>query len=240
MGNWKLYNVKKLKGKYLLKFLSFENTNKFLQTGNLWFARADKFGDKMECVSIRDLKLASPPIEEIEKRKRKHLISCWHLSTNESLAMWDTYVAEINKRRVLAVRFDTDLLLKRVVNQPNKPIISGGIKKLIAGKVHYKNLLKGSKELSNADMVTYVAFRKEYVFKYESEFRFVIQLKNEFDEEGLNYNIGEVSDLPFKILVNPLLESAEYLRIKEKLLSGPYKDKVEESSLAKWLKPELW
>lgn len=241
MKQWETYNIEDIKEKYLLKFLSFDNTIKFLDSGNIWFSRADKFGDKMECVTISDLKLPKPPIKQIESRKRKHLISCWHLSTNESLAMWDTYSADVNKRRVLALQFETAALLKAVTDSRFHNALVTGIKRMIAGKIHYKNLLKNSSDLAQADKVTYVAFRKEYVFNYESEFRFVIQLNNEFLDPGLNYNIGKVTtELPFKILINPLLETHKYLEIKEDILSTKYRDKLGESSLTKWLKPESW
>ena len=45
--NWTTFNTENIKSKYLFKFLSETNLNKFLSTGNIWFSRADKFGDKI-------------------------------------------------------------------------------------------------------------------------------------------------------------------------------------------------
>ena len=88
---WEDYNVTNVKGKYLYKFLSEKQLALFLETGNLWFSRADKFGDKMECVMISDLRATKPDFKKIESRKKRHLISCFHEATIETLAFWDTY-----------------------------------------------------------------------------------------------------------------------------------------------------
>ena len=240
MIKWEHFHSNDLKEKYLYRFLSNGNLEKFLQTGNIWMARADTFGDKMECVNLKDLTKDKPPIAEIEERKKKHLISCWHLATNESLAMWDTYVSDINKRRVLAIRFDTKTLISKVESQLHFNSLPNEAFKLIAGTVQYKNLLRNSKELSDADRVRYVAFRKEYVFKYENEFRFVIQGQNRFATLGIDFHLGKPQDLSFSILVNPLLEKEEYVKTRAKILDGQFANKFTESTLTKWLKPELW
>ena len=240
MIKWELFHAKDLKEKYLYRFLSNENLERFLQTGCMWMARADTFGDKMECVSLKDLLAERPPISAIEERKRRHLISCWHLATNESLAMWDTYVSDSKKRRVLAVRFETDVLIDKIESQLQVNNLPKEAFKLIAGTVQYKNLLRSSKDLSNSERVRYVAFRKEYVFKYENEFRFVAQGQSEFSDFGFNFYLGKTKDLPFSILVNPLLEKEEYLKTRSKVLAGEFTNRFSESSLTKWLKPEFW
>jgi hypothetical protein len=239
MSRWEHYTIKRINDRYLYRFVSETNLEKFLKTGHLWMSRADTFGDKMECVTINDLRLKRPPIHDIEKRKQKHLISCWHLATNESLAMWDSYVSEITKRRTVAIRFERKKLIDIVTNSVanNLPKYTA---KTILGPVRYKNLLRNSSELADSDKVKYVAFRKEYDFNYENEFRFVIQHKKEYHDKGYNYYLGNPQDLPFQILINPLLDKADYIKTKEQITKGKFKNNFNESSLTKWLKPELW
>ncbi len=52
---WSSYHASAATEQYLYRFLSKHNLERFLETGSIWFLRADIFGDKMECVSIADL-----------------------------------------------------------------------------------------------------------------------------------------------------------------------------------------
>ena len=113
---WNTYHTRDLEEKYHYKFLSEQWLAEFLQTGNIWFSRADQFGDKMECVRISDLINQNPDYEAIEKRKRKFLISCWHLADNESIAFWDTYSEYPENRRNYAIRFKRTQL-QQIFNQ---------------------------------------------------------------------------------------------------------------------------
>ena len=218
--------------------MSLEYTNKFLESGDMWFSRADKFGDKMECILINDLQKDRPDFKQIENRKKKTLISCWHLADEESLAMWDSYSKTKDERRVCAIRFKRNDLNKLVKGATPSIIYQAKVKRYIHGKVVYRDLLT-SKELDKKK-VKFNAFRKETAFKYESEYRFVIQLNDEFNKSGFNYSIGDPVILPFKILINPLLPSESYNKLKEAFLKGPHSSKAQDSKLAKWLKPELW
>ena len=117
-----ILSFKKIRQKYLFKFLSEENLKKFLEAGDRWFSPADIFGDRMECVLIADLQ--ENPIDQakIESRKKRTLISCWHLADQESLAMWDTYSKTKSQRRVCAIRFNVKHLNKLVkATKPNLP-----------------------------------------------------------------------------------------------------------------------
>lgn len=234
---WISYHTKKASEKYLFRFLSLENINRFLESGNLWFSRADKFGDKMECVLISDLERDSPDFEKIEQRKRKTLVNCWHLADEESLAMWDAYSKSEKERRVCAIRFKRDDLTKLVISS-SVSVTHTEIKRRIYGRVTYKDLLS-SAELAKKK-VKFNALRKERAFRYECEYRFVIQMSSEFQAEGFNYSIGDSAELPFKILINPLLPSESYNKLKQMLLEGEHSEKVRDSKLVKWLKPEQW
>ena len=110
--NWEVYNPEGATGRYLYKFLSEEYLLRFLKSGEIWFARSDIFGDKMECIMINDLASGMPNFDRIEERKRKHLISCFHIGHYETLAFWDTYSKKEDERRKYALRFNTNTLIK--------------------------------------------------------------------------------------------------------------------------------
>lgn len=240
MKNWNTYNVEKVKGKYLFKFLSEKNLERFLLSGDIWFSRADAFGDKMECVTINDLKSDKPNLKAIEKRKKKFLISCWHEATKETLAFWDSYAETSDKRKIVAIRFKREKLINLIGSNLFKNVLPVSSSGLIHGKVKYRNLLGVKPSSLNNQKVKYSVFRKESVFKYEREYRFVIQLTSDFEKDGYGYNIGNWQSIPFSILVNPLLKKDEYIVQINKIKQGIYGKKFKESTLTKWLKPELW
>lgn len=238
---WTPYNIDKIKGRYLYRFMSEKNLLRFLYTGDLWFPRSDVFGDKMECVRLSDiLKKPRPDFEKIEIRKRQHLICCFHESTKESIALWDTYFVRGHDRRNYAIKFRrTELVnliekLTRTLDLPHEVIA------LTHGKVKYKTLIGISDDKLTQKKIAHVAFRKEYSFSYEREYRFDILLSDCCKELGFNFKLGNPNELPFEILVNPLLESSAYKKSIMKLKQFGFDRNFQESALAKWLKPELW
>ncbi len=238
MKKWIEYNIPNRKNKYLIRFLSKKRLIEFLDNGNIWFPRADTFGDKMECVSIDDLNTKSFNIEKLELRKQKHLISCWHASTNESIAMWDTSFKKKEDQRVFAIRFNYDDLVRYISINKFEDDDEGLIEYKFYGQVRYKNLLR--KELDQKRMRR-VAFRKEYSFKYENEFRFVVQSDKAFLKKGYAFHIGESSALNYSIMVNPLLDQNEYKEHLSFLKSNKIgRVKHQDSALVRWLKPSQW
>jgi hypothetical protein len=238
--NWERYNIEKIKGKYLYKFISEKHLNDFIKTGNIWFSRSDIFEDKMECVSINDLKKDKPDFSQIEERKKKHLIACFHEATFESLALWDKYAETTEKRRVFALKFNREYLVSIIENVKSLRDLPLNISELIHGKVRYKNL-KGTnkKELENKK-VKYLSLRKEWAFVYEREYRFVIKLKKKSIAKGFGLNLGNPKELKFSILLNPLLKNKEYVMYHNKIKAIKYQDKFKLTKLTKWLKPDLW
>lgn len=239
--NWQSYNTKSIKGRYLFRFLSERRLEQFLETGDLWFSRSDKFGDKMECVRLKDLtSLPKPNFNEIENRKQKHLICCFHESTKESLALWDTHFTKEHERRKYALMFERSQLVSLVNKLPFAVLSSDNVIGLTHGKVRYKTLIGNSKKKLLEKTIKHVAFRKETAFAYEREYRFDILLRAKFNAEGIAYNIGVPEKMAFKILVNPLLKKDEYNQSIKRLNEMKFDNKFKESALAKWLKPDLW
>lgn len=236
---WNAYRVNDVSGKYLFKFLSYENYQKFISTGDIWFSRADCFGDKMECITINDLKAKNLDIKQLSERKLQHLISCWHIGTKESLAMWDVYAKSESERKNVAIRFDKNYLILLICNSYVN-ISESSISKQIYGNIIYKNLIGVSQDKIKSKKVPHVSFRKEYAFKYEKEFRFVVKTKAPFSKVGIGINLGDVRNLNFSILINPLLDSSKYINIKNSIEESDFKNKLSESKLYRWLRPEEW
>lgn len=238
---WEKYNILNIKGKYLFRFLNEENLDKFLNSGSLWFSRADQFGDKLECVRLREITSKSiPNVREIEARKRKYLICCFHESTKESLAFWDTYATSNKKRRKYAIVFDRLYLTSLIENCDFTQYGVGCNYSLMHGKVKYKTMVGLKDESLIKKKVKHVSFRKEGSFAYEREYRYVIKRDREFQEIGSEVFLGQTSALNFKIFVNPLLKMKEYKRCVNKIQNSSFARNLSQSALTKWLKPELW
>ncbi|RIV42469.1 DUF2971 domain-containing protein [Flagellimonas pelagia] len=238
MSNWKAYNTSNPKSKYLLRFLSEEKLNLFLKSGSIWFPRAIDFGDPLECITAHDLKSYGIDFKKVDSRKKKYLVSCWHEATYESVAMWDTYSVSKEGRRRYAIRFKKDQLIQYVTSTSSSKYPNIKIDEFMHGSVRYKNMITQSPDLSQQNLMKRSVFRKEYAFKYEKEFRFVIRLHNEA-EKGFALKIGNIDNLQFDILVNPLLPDNEYIEAKDSAPAITYKNKVIDSRLAKWFKPHL-
>ena len=194
----------------------------------------------MECVGINDLIKDRPNFRKIEDRKKRHLISCFHVGNKETLAFWDTFSDSESNRRKYAIRFNREYFVKLVESTKIADTLIPKIEKIVHGKVKYKNLINVEKTELSKKKVKYLAFRKEFVFAYEREYRFVIKLKTRFEQEGIALNVGFSKSTEFAILVNPLLQKEDYLKCQQLITDKGFSNKLEPSSLAKWLKPELW
>jgi len=238
---WSSYHSNRATEEYLYKFLSKRNLERFLETGSVWFSRADIFGDKMECVSIADLLEDRPDYNKIETRKKRFLISCWHLADRESLALWDTYSETVENRRTTAIRFKRTDLIRLVKEYSIRNHMQHFYKtEFIHGKISYKTLIGVDLPRLLDQTVKELAFRKEEAFKYENEYRFVIRQPHPFEYDGYSYTIDKAQNLPFNIIINPLLNRDQYLPIKKQIEELGFSDKLVASDLAQWLHPELW
>lgn len=238
---WIEFNTEKIKGKKLFRFLSEEKLDKFLETGGLWFSCADEFGDKLECVKLRDMVSRNMlNIRAIEARKRKHLICCFHEGNKESLAFWDTYARVDDERRKYAIVFDREYLRSVIEGQNLTNLTDYEVINLLHGKVKYKTMAGLNDEELRNKKISHVSFRKESSFAYEREYRFVIKLRTDFPHKGINLKLGQTQTLQFKILVNPLLESVEYKKCVEKIQKSEFVSHLYSSALIKWLQPIYW
>ncbi len=230
--SWKSYHTKELKEKYLIKFVPMFRLEQFLETGEVWFSRADTFGDNLECIRISDLE--DNPINHglIEKRQKRNLISCWHLADTESVAMWDTYAESKEKRKNIAIRFERNTLINLIAENLSYNLIPSH--ELIHGKVQYKNLINYDEKRLSKAKIKYAAFRKENAFTYESEYRLVIKGNVSYNIKGYGYKIGQPKDLTFDILINPLLKNEIAISLKNKIHDLGYGKNIKDSQLKVW------
>lgn len=234
---WKSYHTKSITDKNLLRFVTTEHLMQFLQTGSIWFARADQFHDKMESVLISDLKADPPDFEKIERRRKNVLVSCWHrASDRESLALWDTYADQQEKRRTAAIRFNRLELIRLIGDATPRNNLYYEYT-LHHGAAVYKNMIDVPPDKLDEKRVLYPFFRKEGAFRYEKEYRFVIRSLKIIAEKGKAYHLGNAKQLPFHILLNPLLDRKAYHTLRNIIIDLGFADSIRESYLNKWLHP---
>ncbi|HVU97736.1 MAG TPA: hypothetical protein VHE34_21075 [Puia sp.] len=242
MKRYDTYHTTELTEKYLYRFLPKKYLFDFLDKKAIWFSRADQFGDKMESVLLKDLLVEKPDFAALAKRKRRFLISCWHLANNESLALWDAYAKDRDERRVAAIRFyRTSLakLFKEGISMNDHAFNYRA--QWMQGSIQYRNLTTIRKVQDAQDaMVKYAVFRKEHAFRYESEYRFVLELPEPFSKDGFLFRLPSPPAIKFDVLVNPLLEAEEYMDLRDEINIRGYGAHLIESHLNKWLHPDLW
>lgn len=165
---WRYYDLE--------KFLCFIN-------GEIYFARADKFKDKhegsipkrnfdafIEWCSYAAKKSEINPIKKLfqkkfEERKKKAAISCWHISDNESVAMWEVYS---KARKGIAIS-TTLSKLERIKKPENY--------KMEMFNVSYIDFNKEfSDEYFQYELLPFKNKRKE--FSFEQEFRIMLYQEN--------------------------------------------------------------
>ncbi|MDR6966269.1 hypothetical protein J2X31_000262 [Flavobacterium arsenatis] len=230
--NWEPYHTKDIKEEYLIKFVPLSRLKDFLKSGEIWFSRADKFGDKLECIRISDFENKSLNHNDLKKRQKKILVSCWHLADIESVAMWDTYSNKTADRKNIAIRFKRKYLIELIeINLTNKFKI---LPELIHGKVQYRNLINYKEQRISKTQVKHSVFRKENAFNYEKEYRLVIKYEDSYIDEGYGYKIGKTEDLTFDILINPLLKNELASEVRNKIKELGFSKNIKESQLNLW------
>jgi hypothetical protein len=234
---WKTYHTIDITHKYLYRFFTLHFLEDFLATGDIYFARADRFLDEMECAHIQDL-IDPTRTHLVEKRKKMYLMSCWHLANEESFALWNQNHALGLERRVVAVRFKrTDLL--RYFKSSMVPHFGFYYKtNFYMGKVSYFPLAGATVQTLEKSRIHYPFFRKDSSFSFESEFRFVIEYDKDCKEAPQEYRfrLGEPSSLEFDLLLNPALPQLERTGILTAIRKYNLENRVKLASLQGWIK----
>lgn len=185
----------------------------FLQTGELRFSRADKFEDTQEGYVGLEALLSTMPSELHEKARqalhRQNLecfVSCWHLSSSESLAMWKIYGANAfsvavvsNVGKVMSACHDycTDLSAAGMFGEVvYDDYVSNGTL-----NVQTLGIPFGYKELPISKSIL-TLFMKAKAFSYEQEWRVLLNKKN-ISEPAIRVPIGEIEEFIEQVYVSP-------------------------------------
>lgn len=237
MKKWTTYHTKEITAKYAYRFLTLNFLIDFLKTGTVYFARADRFLDNMECAHVEDL--FHPEREAlIESRKRMHLVSCWNLGDTESVAMWNQNHASGDDRRVVAIRFKVKGLMQCFLTSM-VPTNNFYFKtEFYMGKVSYFSLAGATLDRLQKSRVLFPMFRKEIAFNFENEFRFVIKYHKDSKEAPMEYRfrLNYPYALDFDIVLSPLLNQEECDEIMKVANEYNLGKRVKLSSLKDWIK----
>lgn len=199
--------------KKLWRYMPLISLLDLLQTSELRFSRADKFEDTKEGYVGLEAMLSTVPSELHDKaRKALHhqnlecFVSCWHLSSAESLAMWKIYGANSfsvavvsNVGKVMSVCHDycADLSSAGMFGEVvyDKYVSDGTL------NVETMGLPFGYKELPISKSIL-TLFMKAKAFTYEQEWRVVLNKKN-VNDEAIRVPIGDVESFIEGIYVSP-------------------------------------
>lgn len=145
-----------------------------------FFSRTDKLGDPFEgscpdkTVLVRDKKLGSKYAGEFFELLREFtVVNCWHLSKDESAAMWKLY---LKSDEGIAINSS----FKRLRDSLDFSNLKEGMYNVYIGKVQYIDYRK--EEIPIALWAPF--FHKRKSFKHESELRIVIQKKKSISERS--------------------------------------------------------
>lgn len=199
--------------KKLWRYMPLISLLDFLQTRELRLSRADKFEDTQEGYVGLEALLSTVPPELHEKAKQalhhqnlECFVSCWHLSSSESLAMWKIYGANAfsvavvsNVGKVMSACHDycTDLSSAGMFGEVvyDNYVSDGTL------NVQTLGLPFGYKDLPISSSIL-TLFMKAKAFSYEQEWRVVLNKKN-INESAIRVPIGDIEEFVEQIYVSP-------------------------------------
>lgn len=185
----------------------------FLQTRELRFSRADSFEDTQEgYVGLEALlSTVQPELHETAKQALHHqnrecFVSCWHLSSSESLAMWKIYganafsvavVSNVGKVMSACDDYCTDL---SAVGMFGEVVYDNYVSE---GKLNVQTLGLpfGYSELPIPKSIL-TLFMKAKAFSYEQEWRVVLNKKS-LSMPAVRVPIGDIEEFVEHIYVSP-------------------------------------
>lgn len=200
------------KNKKLWRYMPLIQLLDFLQTKELRFTKADAFEDIQEGYIGLDAMLKALPQdatdelrlqtkEEIENLNNECFVSCWHLSSSESLAMWKIY--GIHNFSVALVS-DVDRVMSLGKAYCKVSPVSG-----VMGEVIYDNYILDAKANVNVTGLptgypssVLTLFMKANAYNYEKEWRLVLH-KSKADEKALTVKIDDLEDFVDAIYISP-------------------------------------
>lgn len=140
--------------------------------------------------------------------QKKYFISCWFVSENESMAMWDLYA----KDHGVAIQTTIDVVVNSVTS--TKFFVSENFKHK---QVTYNNISKiASAYFENTNEVFDLLFRKDISYEHEKEYRFIISDDlggAQIPSKSVKLDCSSLNK--FKIITHPLMPDWQYKNIRQ-------------------------
>lgn len=135
--------------------------------------------------------------------QKKYFISCWFVSENESMAMWDLYA----KDNGVAIQTTVDIVVNSV--EATKFFISENFKHK---KVGYNNISKiASDYFESKNELFDLLFSKDISYDHEKEYRFILSDdRGETQIPSKAVKLDSVALNKFKIITHPLMPDWQY------------------------------
>lgn len=178
------------------RYIDFNKFVSILDTGSLWFTRADQFSDQFEGsspkmnissrkatpdISKADIPIFNNLIENTSQVKRQWLkyvaINCWHMNEGESTAMWGLY---LKSNEGLAIQ-STFNRLKKSLSKTDEKVYIGKVK-----YIDYEHQV-----IEDANILSpFVHKRKN--FEHERELRALVVKSPPPGPRGLNFSVETI------------------------------------------------
>lgn len=260
---WDTYNTEEIKQKYVYRYMTLEKLVDFLETGELFLSRLDKFEDNIEGISpyeINELKVksgltekpqnANPNIpehqwEELIKNSRASLIQIqkklYFNQKHQYVSCWilddvESFAMwDIYGKSGFAIRFEKDNFQEMIKNSRNSQKgLTEKIDQLVAGAVVYQNFDTMILKEKESHL-KFSIFRKHLSFFHEREYRIVGFMNEIYETTGLRYKLPLLEDLKFDIIANPRLDLFQFDIYKGILKKYSENHPLIESQLKIWL-----
>lgn len=261
--HWNTFHTKGIREKYVYRYLTLEKLVDFLETGELFLTRLDKFEDNLENISpydINELRIRSGLTSKPANANPNIPENQWDQLIKGNRAQLSTIQAKLHKQQKhrfvscwilnnvesfamwdiygkagFAIRFERKYFQKLIKNSMKlQSNPTNKIDLLMVGKVKYQNFDDMTFK-EKESLLKYSVFRKHLSFYHESEYRIVGFMTEILEHSGLRYKLPNISKLRFDIIANPRLNSFQFEKYKSILSRYSNTHPLTESGLKIWL-----
>ncbi|MEP7287087.1 MAG: DUF2971 domain-containing protein [Chloroflexota bacterium] len=210
MANREEYIKRPNPSEKIWQYMDFIHFVSLIDKGCLFFRQAKKFSDPYEgsftwLISQREYQLGDDSykrmiVEVYNDARQRTAVTCWHINSEESAAMWDLYS---NRRQGIAIQSTVERLHSSLAKSAPKGMKSGTVNYFTKGE---KVLVKpGAAGFSGED----IWFYKRKSFEHEKEYRITIQASDraKIEVEGGIYVAVDLKLLIEKIYIAPSAET---------------------------------
>ena len=211
----------------LWRYTNFEKFVNLLDTGSLFFTRADKFEDPYEGFipqsimdayiqylnSITTENMVKEIIRENEASRKYVMCNCWHQNVVESMAMWEKYYM---RNSGVAIKTTMQKMKNSLTSEHS--IYIGNIEYIydnMDDDQYMQNFLQ-SETLLAKKLTYFPYFRKRKEYEHEQEVRLIVDidpfvmgaLSNQTVDAFLDIGLPDICDIGmlFNVEVNELID----------------------------------